>query len=278
MKARWLIALLAALPPVLPAGEAEALKLRLIPSPNLIRNTGFCQFDGKGHLAGWSFDNCSKSPYFSSELLFRDGGSCLGINAEWKKFGYWLQTIPVREGVTYRAGVEVQSDNPTPGLWLILQRKPDAPAWKGRTEFLVFRSAIMGDEMRETLRDFVDEDLIVSMSATRWFPLDTAVPVPAGSGISSCAVRVGIYGGNAGQARFRNPFFRAEQPTLEAEITGSGWTQLRVTGAVPENVALDPAEDRQVVSVLLPKGKHVYKAELSDREGVIRETEEICNE
>ena len=135
----------------------------------------------------------------------------------------------------------------------------------------------MGDEMREELRDFVDEDLIVCMSATRWLMLDAAVPVPPGSGISSCAMRVGIYGGNAGQARFRNPFFRAEQPTLEAEIIGTGWKQLHVAGAVPENVTLDPAKEHQVVSVLLPKGKHVYKAELSDQEGV-RETKEICHE
>ena len=278
MKGKWIAALLLAVPLVsLAAGEGDALKLRLIPSPNLVRNADFRELNEKGLPKEWHFDNCSRSPYFKSEVIQKEDGNCLAVNTEWKKFGYWLQDIPVQEGITYRAGVEVQSDDPTPGLWLMLQRKPDAAAWKGRTEFLSFRSTIMGDEMREALRDFVDEDLLVCMSATRWLLLDTAVPVPAGSGISACAMRVGIYGGNAGQARFRNPFFRAEQPTLEAEITGSGWTQLHVAGAVPETVKLDPAKAQQVVTVLLPKGKSIYKAELSDRE-CVRETKEICHE
>ena len=274
MKARWLIALLAALPAILPAGDEEALKLRLIPSPNLIRNTGFCQFDGKGHLAGWSFDNCSKSPYFSSELLFRDGGSCLGINAEWKKFGYWLQTIPVREGVTYHVGVDVQSDGPGAALWLQL---PAQKKGKGQTEFLIYRHVNVGDEMREMLKDFVEEELIVSMSSVNWVRLDSLISVPVDRGITSCSLRVGVYGGNAGQIRYRNPFLREARSKLEIEVAGTGWTRLRVAGGMPETAALDPAKALQTVTVILPKAKYSYKVELSDGEGV-RMTKEVSNE
>ena len=131
--------------------------------------------------------------------------------------------------------------------------------------------------MREMLKDFVEEELIVSMSAKNWVRLDSQITVPVDRGITSCALRVGVYGGNAGQIRYRNPFLKEAPSKLEIEVAGPGWTRLRVAGGRPETAELDPAKGHQSVTVILPKAKCTYKVELSDGEGV-RMTKEVSNE
>ncbi|MBO4649473.1 MAG: hypothetical protein J5806_15090 [Lentisphaeria bacterium] len=261
------------------AGEGEAIKLRCIQPPNLVRNADFKQIDKNGLPRGWRFDNCSQSPHFKSKIIRNETVNYLAVNTDWIKFGYWLQNIPVKEGASYYVGCEVQSDDPTVAVWLQCQAEKKNVQKKSsdQIEHLFYKTTSMGDESREVLKDFVDEDLIVSMSARQWIPVYNQIVIPAGLGIRFCTMRIGIYGGNAGQARFRNPVFREAQCRLEAEISGTGWTLLRVPGAKPESVKLDPSAKQQTVSVILPKAKRIYKVELCGQKGG-KITKEVPNE
>ena len=272
------MALLLAVLPLVPLFGQESLKLRIVPSPNLIKNAEFIHVDGDGLPGEWTFDNCSKSQYFRSQVVRHSDGSFLAVDSEWIKFGYWLQTIPVKEGGSYYASCEVQSDGPTPAIWIQCNAtKKSTKKSPGKLRYLIARALRYGDELRETLRDFVDEDLIINLSPVRWNRLDSEVIIPTDRGIERCTLRVGIYGGDAGQARFRNPVFREAKAELKAEIFGTGWTELRVSGAKPERVKLDSASGKQDILLVLPQAPRVYRAELLGPTGR-KVVKEISNE
>lgn len=277
MRNKWLISCLA-LPLMLLAGESESLKLRCIPSPNLVRNADFSQLDEKGLPREWSFDNCSRSPEFKSQVVRHPEGNYLAIDTAWIKFGYWLQNVPVEEGKTYWAAAEVQSDAPGLAIWLRCQPTGKiAGRPTGKTEYLFHANLRNGDEMKEMLKDFIDEELLSVLSSKNWNTLGKEIVVPRDRGIKICAMRIGIYGGRAGQGRYRNPVFREAKTTLQAKITGTGWTQLRAVGAKPETVKLDPSKAEQNVSMVLPHAGRIYKVELSGKNGR-RASKEVINE
>ena len=99
MKRIWYLC--TALPLLLLADDGEVMKLRCIKSPNLVRNADFSQINEHGLPREWSFDNCSRSPHFKSQVIRQETGNYLAVNTEWIKFGYWVQNIPVKEGVSY---------------------------------------------------------------------------------------------------------------------------------------------------------------------------------
>lgn len=263
---------------LVPLFGEETMELRIVPSPNLIKNAGFIHVDGDGLPMEWTFDNCSGSPHFRSQVIQHPDGSYLAVDSEWIKFGYWLQTVPVKEGVSYYASCEVQSDGPTPAVWVKCNAlKESSRKSPGKLSYVIFRALRYGDELKETLRDFVDEELIINLSPVHWNRLDSEIIIPIDRGIENCAVRVGIYGGDAGQVRFRNPVFREAKAELNAEVLGTGWTELRIPGATPEKVSLDPAQEKQKVSFVLPKAPHTYRAELLGASGR-QIVKEISNE
>ena len=278
MKKIWHWAYLA-LPLMLCADGEEVMKLHCIQSANLIRNADFKQITGNGLPREWTFDNCSKSPHFKSKVVHGKNGNYLAVNTEWIKFGYWVQNIPVKEGVSYYVGCEVQSDAPSVAVWLQCRVEKRGVKKKpaDRTSHLFFRHACMGDDMREQLKDYVDEELIVSMSAKNWTRLNKEIVIPTGLGIRVCTLRMGIYGGGAGQARYRNPVFRESQSRLEVEISGSGWTRLSIPGAKPDSVKLDSSAKQQTISVILPVALRVYKVDLINQNGS-KVTKEVSNE
>ena len=256
----WIFGLLL---PLFCLGGEEGLTLRVIPSPNLVCNADFSQLNENRLPVAWHFDNCSKSPEFKSQVANAGDGNFLAVNTEWIKFGYWMQGIPVKEGVSYYVSCDVQSDGPTPAIWIECNAmKSSAKKSPGKLRYIISRSIRHGDDMRRMLRDFVDEELINNLSPVRWNRLDSEVIIPIDRGIEKCVLRIGIYGGDAGQARFRNPVFREAKAELKAEISGLGWTELRVSGANPEKVKLDPALGKQEVSLLLPKAPDLYRVEL----------------
>ena len=278
MKKNWYWVYLA-MPLLLLADDGEVMKLRCIKSPNLVRNADFSQINEHGLPREWSFDNCSRSPHFKSKVVHGKTGNYLAVNTEWIKFGYWVQNIPVKEGVSYYVGCEVQSDAPSVAVWLQCRVEKKGVKMKpsDRTSHLFFRHACMGDDMREQLKDFVDEELIVSLSSHNWMRLNKEIVIPAGLGIRICTVRMGIYGGGAGQARYRNPVFRESRSRLEVEISGTGWTLLRIPGAKPDSMKLDPSAKQQNVSVILPVAIRVYKVDLINKNGS-KVTKEVSNE
>ncbi|MBO4490608.1 MAG: hypothetical protein J5944_04520 [Lentisphaeria bacterium] len=99
MKAKWLIALLAALP-LLVAGGEEPMSFRFRPSENLVKNADFGSLNEKGLPADWTFDNCSKSPEFRTKVVGEGAERYLEVTTVWEKFGYWLQKVPLKAGAT----------------------------------------------------------------------------------------------------------------------------------------------------------------------------------
>lgn len=264
--------------PLAVIGNETALELRCIPSPNLVRNADFSMLNAKGLPQGWYFDNCSKSPEFKTQIIKHADGNYMAIDSAWIKFGYWLQDIQVKEGVPYYVSVDAQSDAPSLAIWL--KANPKRKTTKrspGKTEYLIHVHLRNGDEMKEMLKDFIEEELITVLSSTKWNKINSEVIMPLDRGITKCTMRIGIYGGSAGQGRYRNPVFREAKSTLEAKITGKGWKELKVEGAIPASVKLDPDKDYQTVSVVMPQAKLIYKAEIFNQNGQ-KISKEIRNE
>ena len=260
--------------PLMAAGGEEALQLRCIPPANLVGNADFRKIDRQGHPEEWRFDNCSRSPLFKSRVVSRPEGNCLAVDTDWQKFGYWLQSIPVEGGVTYYASVEVQSDAPSPALWVRCESAKKIPGKNPRSlEFIVSPRLHHSDEMKEALKDFIEEKLIRTLSPVKWNRIGKAIKIPANRGMCTLEMRIGIYGGNTGQARFRAPVLRKAESVLEAKVSGEGWTRLKVRGAKPGSVKLDPEKTEQTVSVVMPAARRIYRAELFGANGkkVIRE-------
>ena len=259
-------------------GGEEVLKLQVIPSPNLLQNGEFSSLDGKGLPQKWFFDNCSNSPNFKSQIVNDADGKYLAIDSEWIKFGYWLQKVSVEEGKSYLASCDVRSNGPTTAMWIQCNAaKKSVKPSSGKLKYIISRALRYGDELKEILKDFVDEELIINLSPVNWNRLDSVVIVPKNMGIKTCSVRVGIYGGEAGQAHFRNLVFREKKAELKAEISGLGWVELRIPGAIPSKVKLNPSLQHQEVSFVLPNAPYSYKVELlgSSMRKVVKE---ISNE
>lgn len=277
MKRKWFWGCLAAVLVSFANGE-DVLKLCCIPSPNLARNGDFAQVDKNGHPEGWDFDNCTKSPDFRTRVVEHPEGNYLAIDTDWHQFGYWRRDVAVKEGVAYCVSCDVQSDGPRPAVWIqcIAVKKPRKKS-PGQMRYIIARSVRNSDEMKEMLKDFIDEELINSLSPVKWNRMNSEVIIPTDCGIKLCTLRVGIYGGNAGQARLRNLVFREAKAELKAEVVGTGWTELRVPGAKPESVKLDPALEKQEVSFVLPRAPRIYKVELLGSSGR-NVKKEIANE
>jgi len=271
------MALLLALPLVPLFGE-EALKLRIVPSPNLIRNAGFIHVDGDGLPLEWIFDNCSKSRHFKSQVVRHPEGNYLAVDSAWCKFGYWMQTIPLKKGTSYYASCDTRSDGPNVMIWIQCKQDETVAGKKVfRKEFRTRSFFRNGMAMRKELRDFVDENLLTSLGPDRWSRIGCEVVLPKDVDGCQCEVRIGVYSGDMGQICLRNPVFREMGSELNAQISGTGWTELRIPGAKPASVKLDPALATQSISFILPRAMYLYKVELIGTQGKTI-TREITNE
>ena len=277
MKSRCFWGCLAALLTLIANGE-DVLRLRCIPSSNLARNGDFGQVDANGNPTGWHFENCTNSPSFRTRVVRHPEGNYLAIDTAWHQFGYWRQHVAVNEGVAYCVSCDVQSDGPRPAVWIqCYDLKKTTPKSPGQLKNIIARSMRNGDELKEMLRDFIDEELINCLSPVKWNRMSSEVLIPIDCGVKLATLRVGIYGGNAGQARLRNLVFREAKAELKVEVLGTGWTELRVPGASPETAKLDSSREKQEVSFTLPRAPRIYKVELLGLAGQ-RVKKEIANE
>jgi len=263
MRRKWIAVLLAAPLMLAAAGEeTDALSFRFIPSANLIKNSDFGQLNEEKLPADWTFDNCSKSPAFRTKVAGEGAERYLEVTTVWEKFGYWLQSVPLKAGATYCASCEYQVDGPNGGLWL------QGETEKGhKIKSVNSIPSRFGDTLAEELRDFIPERYILHVGPDRWCRMDKEFSLPADKGDGVCQLRVGVYGGFAGTVRLRHPAIRKAECGLDVRIAGQGWTELRIPGAKPAVVKLDPGAKEQTVSVVLPSICRVYKAELTGQSG-----------
>ncbi|MBP5641392.1 MAG: hypothetical protein J6X55_18090 [Victivallales bacterium] len=259
--------------PLILFSEENALILQCKTSQNLLQNADFCQLDGNGLPLRWTFDNCSRSPIFKSQIVKQSKGNYLTVDTAWSQFGYWMQTIPLQKGESYYVSSEVQSDGPNVMIWIQCKQNISDSEKPSVKEFRAPIFLSNGLSMKKELRDFVDEKLLNSLCADQWSRIGCVVNVPKDDGSYLCEVRIGVYGGGPGQMRFRNPLFRKAQVELQADINGTGWTELQVGKATPESIKLDPSLEHQSVSFVLPKAKFIYRVELIGNHGqkIIRE-------
>ena len=259
------------LPLILSGGES-VLQLRCIPSPNLLKNADFSRINEKGKPDSWTFDNCSRSPLFKSRIEKHSEGNYLTLASDWQKFGYWLQKVAIKEGVSYLASVEVQSEAPTPAMWLRCLSENGS----GKVEYVVRSYLYHSQERKTLLKDFIDEKLINTLDSGTWNRIGKEVRIPRKSSMRIFDVRIGICGGNAGIARFRNPVFRESKATLQITVSGKNWALLTIKGAKPSTVKLDPEKSKQTVSVILPNARRIYRVELSGKGRIV--SKEVTNE
>ena len=253
--------------------SGEILQLQCIPSPNLLKNANFKGINEKKEPVAWTFDNCSKSPLFKSQITRHPEGNYLSVSTDWQKFGYWLQKVAIRDGTSYLASVEVQSDAPTPAMWLKCQAKNDKSK---KVEYVVKTYLYHSQERKDLLKDFIDEKLINTLDSQTWNRIGKEIRIPRNSSMNTFDVRIGICGGNAGIARFRNPVFRESKATLKITVHGKNWNSVTIRDAKPETVKLDPAKNKQCVSVVLPSARRIYKVELSGNDQKI--SREVTND
>lgn len=271
----WLLGLAL---PLIPLFAEDALKLQITHSQNLVQNADFSQLKDNQLPVNWYFDNCSKSPHFRTTVVNDPSGNYLAVNTEWNKFGYWLQNIPVKEGVYYYVSCEVQSDNPAVALWIMANAKKTATVKSpGNIRYFISMATRHGEDRKQLLKDFIDENLIPTLSPTQWYRISQEVIFPLDRGIEVCAMRFGIYGGYAGQGRFRNPVFREAKAELKVEVVGTGWQEIYIKGAQPERVQVNPDSEKQSFVFILPRAKHIYQVVLSGKDGK-KITREIANE
>ena len=195
--------------------SGEILQLQFIPSPNLLKNANFKGINEKKEPVAWTFDNCSKSPLFKSQITRHPDGNYLSINTDWQKFGYWLQKVAIRDGTSYLASVEVQSDAPTPAMWLMCQAKNNKTQ---KVDYVVKTYLYHSQERKDLLKDFIDSNLINTLDSKSWNRIGKEIRIPRNNSMNTFDVRIGICGGNAGIARFRNPVFRKSEATLQIII------------------------------------------------------------
>ena len=254
--------------PLLAIGSEKILQLQCIPSPNLLENANFSKITPQRHPIAWKFDNCSKSPLFKSRVISMPKYNYLEIDTDWQKFGYYLQKVSIKENVSYYVSVDVQSNNPVPAIWLrCLAGKNASGKSLGNLEYVIKAYLYHSQERKEVLKDFIDEKLISTLDDKSWNRICKEVKIPPKRQMNSMDVRIGICGGNAGSARYRNPVFRRAESTLKITIKGKNWNKVTIKGAKPEVVKLNPQKDNQVVSVKLPVACRIYKVVLAGANG-----------
>ena len=263
--------------PLLLFGNEDILQLELIPSKNLLKNFNFVTVKSINTPAFWPFDNCSKSPSFKTEIKKHHQGNYLSIYSDWQKFGYHHQKVAVTPGVSYHASVEVQSAGPTPALWLkSINSKINKSKSRPEIEFIAKANLYHSDEMKEALKDFVDEKLIRTLNTTTWNKIGKAIKIPKTTNVTYIDVNIGILGGDAGFANFKNPVFRESKATLKITFKGKNHQKLIIKGAKPESIKLDTNKNLQTVFTELPIARRIYTVELySDGKRI---TKEVINE
>ena len=252
----------------LAAAAGEVLAMQRIYAPNLLQNADCARLDGAGKPEVWRFDNCSRSSEFNPRVIRVSGDSVLAVDSGWLLFGYWCQSVPVEEGKRYYAAADFQSDGPNAMMWLKCQEYQDGGSPLGhyppsQTEFYLRGYPHQGAELKKVLDDFINPEWVSGISAEEWTQYALEFTVPLGKGARNYAVRLGVYGGNPGQVRFRKPVLRLAESQLKVTVTGKNWTQLRIAGAQPETVNLDAELETQTVQVTLPSEIRKYHAELT---------------
>ncbi len=201
---------------------------------NLLQNPGFEARDKSGEMPlKWTFGNFTASPEVHAGLTkdVHAGVSAASVRSEGNWPGYWIQEVPVREGVRYYAAVYIKAmlADGTAGLRLATSQYHDEGSWMTKNSNTDVRSyAECGQGLG--LGDFIDPQYLRVIRRGEWNLYDLEFVVPKGKNVNKYAFWAGLYG--VGSVCVDDAYFGPAACELKGTLAGPSLKRLRI---------LDPA-------------------------------------
>lgn len=253
-------------------GAEPMIKVVETPRKNLLVNPEFGKPFSKNRIPrGWFFDNCSRKPGF--EYNFGIPGEFY-LYTSGRLFGYLAQeNIPVTEGKTYYAAVEVRATT-TVLMWIRTRDWKDGldaqnhP--RSNTELFSLQNPDQGESLVRELRHFVDPTILNPVGPERWTVCEAEFTVPKGHNVKQYSFRVGSIGGPEGWLRARRPVLKTAERNLSVRLDGRGLQRaelLHGNGVVLRHWKLEPAKESQELKFLLSSFMEKYSLKIIDQKG-----------
>ena len=250
--------------------EKPEVKIRTTYSPNLLENPNFQNRNGKKFPDGWVFSNMANGKGIQGRVEKNSQSGCnmLRIDTPGDLPGYWSQAkpIPVKEGVTYYARIDIKSENTRTLLWLQTEQWHDGknPLNPPLSQTRIF-SYIDGSRSKESADEiglFVDPQFVKGHNKDEWYTLSLEFTVPLSQGVTDYDFRAGAYFGSAGWILLQNPYLGEAKRRVRFEVSGYALASMTVHDSTNKQLAefkLKPDREKSSVSMELPSCKESYK-------------------
>ncbi len=241
---------------------------------NLLSNPGFEERDKSGEMPlRWAFGNFTASPEVHASLTtdVHSGVSAASVRSDGNWPGYWIQAVPVQEGVRYYAAAYIKAAlaDGTAGLRLATRQYRDEGSWTTKNSNTDVRSyAECGQGLG--LEDFIDPQYLRVIRKGEWNLYDLEFVVPTGKRINTYAFWAGLYG--VGTVCVDDAYFGPAAFELEGTLTGSSLKQLRIldqAGRAYLDQPLKKRESTHTFKVTVQSRLNRYWIEVIDAGGAV---------
>jgi hypothetical protein len=236
---------------------------------NLLPNPGFEARDRAGQLPlQWVFGNFIGVSEVQAGLTtdVHGGASAASVRSEGNWPGYWIQEVPVQEGVRYYAAVYIKAmlADGTAGLRLATSQYQDEGSWMNNNSNTDVRSyAECGQGLG--LEDFIDPRYLRVIRKGEWNLYDLEFIVPKGKKVTKYAFWAGLYG--AGTVCVDDAYFGPAAFELKGTFGGSSLKRLRIVdqgGTAYLDQPLRQGESTHAFKVILESRLKRYSIEVTD--------------
>lgn len=245
-------------------------------SQNLLKNPDFELLDNSGKPDGWTFDNCSASKNLEPGVTQEGaiGKNSIIVKTAGHLFGYWKQTVPVKEGQNYCALIKFKL-NSKGLLWIKTPQYDDkkSPLHTPKSSTQIYAKAYPehGEYFRKIMSDFIDPFYIQPVSDKEWNTFSLEFTVPEGHGIDMYEFRAGAYGGGRGWVMADDAYFGLAECTAHIEIEGKikNIKVKNLEGKIFLDKNVNQESDINKFDVTLPSMLDRYYIEIKDNQGNI---------
>ena len=246
---------------------------------NMLKNADFSMKDAGGMPRDWEFDNCSRAKFsFRSDI----GG--IVIESPGQAYGYFLQTVPVREGVTYHTGTKMRVYRTFANMWLRCVEYHDNKSALGhwppsQTDFFIQAYPYHGKSTEALLKKFIDPKLVAGVDDKEWTEYCREFTTVTGKGVRNYQVLVGCFGGYRGWVNYTDVYFAPAASTLEITVNRDDWKELSVTDKSGRKYfeKVNDGKCGNHFSTILPSRLAEYFLHLTADDGMVH-TMEVPNE